>query len=133
MHHPSYRHEFPNFPPRVRARERSTEERDRARSVEIERWRRLSGKEAEPLETEDKQRTWLVPPLPHTTVSNFYRKAQSRQSRKAEKKAAVSHCLNTSSKSGQDSPKDLSWVTIRQVKKVNSKVFGSLGLNINQR
>ena len=53
LHHPSYRHEFPNFPPRIRARKKSTGERSRARSVEVERrrgggncpvrrWRQLS-------------------------------------------------------------------------------------------
>ena len=104
LHHPSYRHEYPNFPPRVRTRERSREERSRARSVEIERRRRLSGKEAETIAPEEKSRPWLVPPLPHTTVSHFYRKAQSRQSRKAEKKSAISQRLNTSGESGLDSP-----------------------------
>merc|ERR1712035_254890 len=61
LHHPSYRHEYPNFLPRVRTRERSREERSRARSVEIERRRRLSGKEAETIAPEEKSCPWLVP------------------------------------------------------------------------
>ena len=104
LHHPSYRHEFPNFPPRIRSRKKSTGERSRARSVEVERRRKLSGKEVEAVESENKQKSWLVPPLPHTAVSQFYRKAQSRQSKKAEKKAAVAQRLNTSGESGLDSP-----------------------------
>ena len=104
LHHPSYRHEFPNFPPRIRTREKSKGERSRARSVEVERRRKWSDKEVESVEPENKQKSWLLPPLPHTMVSNFSRKAQSRQSKKAEKKASVAQRLNTSGESGLDSP-----------------------------